>query len=66
MDTPSPASFTEAERELICKAAKVGSLTQPVADGYMDNPRYNMAMGLAAIHIAQAAEVCMHGPGIGG
>ena len=44
-------------RSLICKAEKVGSLTQVNSDGFTSNKRLSLAMGLATIHIAQYLEV---------
>ncbi|XP_041352986.1 tetratricopeptide repeat protein 13-like isoform X2 [Gigantopelta aegis] len=43
-------------RSLICKAEKVGGLTQVNSDGFTSNKRLNLAMGLATIHIAQYLE----------
>ena len=44
-------------RSLICKAEKVGGLTQVNSDGFTSNKRLSLAMGLATIHIAQYLEV---------
>ncbi|XP_063430079.1 tetratricopeptide repeat protein 13-like [Mytilus trossulus] len=41
---------------LLCKADAVGKMMQVNTDGYTPNKRYNLAMGLASIHIAQLLE----------
>lgn len=43
-------------RTLLCHAEKVGLSMQVSADGFLPNRRLNLAMGLAAVHIAQHAE----------
>ncbi|XP_060081664.1 tetratricopeptide repeat protein 13-like [Ylistrum balloti] len=43
-------------QNLICKADKIGMLTQVNTDGYTPNRKLNMAMGLASIHISQILE----------
>lgn len=45
-----------SDRTLLCFAEKVGWSMQVAADGYLPNRRLNLAMGLAAVHIAQHAE----------
>ncbi|KAK7508270.1 hypothetical protein BaRGS_00000509 [Batillaria attramentaria] len=45
-----------SDRTLLCFAEKVGLSMQVAADGFLPNRRLNLAMGLAAIHIAQHAE----------
>ncbi|XP_013386989.1 tetratricopeptide repeat protein 13 [Lingula anatina] len=50
-DKLSPSAQT-----LICRANKIGWLTQVTADGFLPNKRLNLAMGLAATHIAQFLE----------
>ena len=53
-------------RTLLCYAEKVGLSMQVSADGFLPNRRLNLAMGLAAIHIAQHAEAKwknLKGPG---
>ena len=42
---------------LLCHADALGRLSQVSVDGIMPNRRLNLAMGLAAIHIAQHFEV---------
>ncbi|XP_064622955.1 tetratricopeptide repeat protein 13-like isoform X2 [Lineus longissimus] len=61
----SPASFKhypQDVQELILKASKIGALTQVNSDGFLPNQRLNLAMGLAAIHIAQVMEGLWKGP----
>ncbi|KAL8615995.1 hypothetical protein ACOMHN_014957 [Nucella lapillus] len=43
-------------RTLLCHADRVGLSMQVTADGFLPNRRLNLAMGLAAIHVAQLAE----------
>ncbi|XP_076462579.1 tetratricopeptide repeat protein 13-like [Babylonia areolata] len=43
-------------RTLLCHADKVGLSMQVSADGFLPNRRLNLAMGLAAVHVAQLAE----------
>lgn len=43
-------------QNLICKAEKIGLLTQVTTDGYTANRKLNLAMGLASIHISQILE----------
>lgn len=43
-------------RTLLCHAEKVGLSMQVSADGFLPNRRLNLAMGLAALHVAQHAE----------
>lgn len=46
-------SFTNDEQRMICKAAFYGRLMQVKADSFLPNQRFNLAMGLAAIHVGQ-------------
>lgn len=45
-----------AMQNLLCFAEKVGWSMQVTSDGFLPNRRLNLAMGLAAVHIAQIAE----------
>ncbi|CAH1791371.1 unnamed protein product, partial [Owenia fusiformis] len=56
--------FSEYESDvqgLICRAEKIGKLSQINADGYSVNKRLNLAIGLAAIHTAQSMEAIFRG-----
>ena len=62
-----PNEWTQSiARTLLCHAEKVGLSMQVSADGFLPNRRLNLAMGLAAVHVAQLAEAkwkSMKGPG---
>ena len=44
-------------QSLLCRAHKLGALVQVSSDGYLPRARVNLAMGLAALHIAQLLQV---------
>ncbi|XP_033125868.1 tetratricopeptide repeat protein 13-like [Anneissia japonica] len=45
--------LSDDAQKLICKGAMIGPLTQYDADGFLPNKRVHLAMGLAAIDVAQ-------------
>ena len=51
------SSYDNATAQLLCLAKQVGEWGQVTADGFLANRRHHMAMGLAAIQIAQYTQV---------
>ena len=51
VETPSWASLTHEQHKLICHAGHIGQTHQ--ADIELENPRLDLAIGLAAVEIAQ-------------
>merc|ERR1719476_81871 len=51
VETPSWASLTSEQQKLICHAGQIGQTHQ--ADVELENPRLDLAIGLAAVEIAQ-------------
>ena len=51
VETPSWASLTNEQQKLICHAGQIGQTHQ--ADVELENPRLDLAIGLAAVEIAQ-------------
>lgn len=54
---PAFAHLSIPEQSLLCEAAYIGQLGQVSADGYMFRERFNIAMGLATIDVAQTLQV---------
>lgn len=47
------AQYNRTSRKLLCRAKHYGNLMQVNADSFLPNQRFNLAMGLAAIHVGQ-------------
>ena len=46
-------SMDSRTQKLLCKAQLYGRLMQVKADSFLPNSRFNLAMGLATIHVGQ-------------
>ena len=46
-------SFTTVQQRMLCKAVSFGKFMQVNADSFLPNQRFNLAMGLASIHVGQ-------------
>ena len=47
------ASYDFATQRLLCLAERYGRLMQVKADSFVANVRFNLAMGLAVVHVGQ-------------